>query len=76
LLSAECASNAHGSYLLVTVHPTPGGARVNDISGDLTADGRALPEWGLHLIDANLNMGNLIAIVGEETKTYLAGAHP
>jgi hypothetical protein len=76
LLSAECASNAHGAYLAVTLHPTPGGARVNDISGDLTYDGKALPEWGLHLIDANLNMGNLIAIVGEETKAYLATAHP
>jgi Protein of unknown function (DUF3089) len=72
LLSAECVSNAHGTYLAVTVHPTPGGARVNDISGDLTYDGKTLPEWGLHLIDANLTMGNLIAIVGEETKAYLA----
>jgi hypothetical protein len=26
----------------------------------------------LHLIDANLTMGNLVAIVGDETKAYLA----
>jgi hypothetical protein len=35
-------------------------------------DGKARPEWGLHLIDANLAMGNLIAIVDAATKAYLA----
>ncbi len=74
LLSAECVTNEHGSYLAVTVHPTPGGARVDNIPGDLIFDGKALPEWGLHLIDANLAMGNLIAIVGEQSKAYLADA--
>lgn len=72
LLSAECVSNEHGSYLAVTVHPTPGGERTNDISGDVVVNGQVLQDWGLHLIDANLTMGNLIAIVGDETKAYLA----
>jgi hypothetical protein len=31
-----------------------------------------LPSWGLHLIDVNLTMGNLLSIVGDETRTYLA----
>jgi hypothetical protein len=74
LLSAQCTSDEHGSYLAVNVHPTPGGARVNDIAGDVIVGGRPRPEWGLHLIDANLAMGNLIAIVEEETRAYLAGA--
>jgi hypothetical protein len=56
------------------VHTTPGGARVDDIAGDVIVGGKAQPEWGLHLIDANLAMGNLIAIVAEETKAYLAKA--
>jgi hypothetical protein len=74
LLSAECVSNEHGSYLAVTVHPTQGGARTNDISGDVVVNGKVLEDWGLHLIDANLTMGNLVAIVGDETKTYLSKA--
>jgi Protein of unknown function (DUF3089) len=74
LLSAECVVNEHGSYLAVTLHPTPGSARVNDISGDVVVNGQVLEDWGLHLIDANLTMGNLVAIVGDETKTYLAKA--
>jgi hypothetical protein len=74
LLSGECVVNEHGSYLAVTVHPSPGGARTNDISGDVVVNGQVLEDWGLHLIDANLTMGNLVAIVGDETKTYLAKA--
>ena len=72
LLSAECLTDEHGSYLAVTVHPTPGGVRTNDISGDVVVNGQVLQDWGLHLIDANLTMGNLVAIVGDETKAYLA----
>ncbi|MDP9089674.1 MAG: DUF3089 domain-containing protein [Pseudomonadota bacterium] len=74
LLSAACVSDDHGTYLAVTLHPTPGGARTNDISGDVMVNGQVYEDWGLHLIDANLTMGNLIAIVGDETKTYLANA--
>jgi hypothetical protein len=72
LLSAECLADEHGSYLAVTVHPTSGGVRTNDISGDVVVNGQVLQDWGLHLIDANLTMGNLVAIVGDETKAYLA----
>jgi hypothetical protein len=72
LLSAQCVQNEHGSYLAVTLHPTPGGARVNDISGDVVIAGKVAEDWGLHLIDANLTMGNLIALVGDESKAYLA----
>jgi hypothetical protein len=72
LLSAQCVLDEHGSYLAVTLHPTPGGARVNDISGDVIVNGQVLEDWGLHLIDANLTMGNLVTIVGDETKAYLS----
>ena len=72
LLTAECISDAHGVYLAITVHPTPGGARANDIVGDLIIAGQVQKNWGLHLIDADLNMGNLVEIVGEESAAYLA----
>ncbi len=74
LLSAQCVTDEHGSYLAVTLHPTPGGVRTNDISGDVVVNGQVWPDWGLHLIDANLTMGNLVAIVGDESKAYLAKA--
>lgn len=72
LLSAECVSNEHGSYLAVTVHGDGTGPRTSDIIGDVVVNGQVLADWGLHLIDVNLAMGNLVDIVGQESKAYLA----
>jgi hypothetical protein len=74
LLTAECITDSHGNYLAITLHPTPGGERANDIGGDVMFGGEIQKTWGLHLIDADLNMGNLVEIVGEESKAYLAQA--
>jgi hypothetical protein len=74
MLTAECVNNEHGSYLAVTVHPSNKGKRVNDITGDVVVGGKVQENWGLHLIDANLNMGNLVAIVGDEAGPYRAKA--
>lgn len=70
MLTAECVSNENGSYLAVTVHSDPAGHRANDIVGDVVVGGQVLPEWGLHLIDVNLSIGNLIDIVEQQSKTY------
>jgi len=66
LLSAKCASNEHGNYLEVTVHGNPADPRADDIAGDMT------PQWGLHLVDMNLTMGNLIDIVRQQAKAFAA----
>lgn len=72
LLSAECRSDGKHNYLAIIVHPTPGGARTNKIVGDVEINGKVLPDWGLHIVDLNLTMGNLIDIVRAEGRTYLA----
>jgi hypothetical protein len=73
LLTAKCASNDNASgYLEVTVHGDPNDPRVDDITGDIGIGTNVLANWGLHLVDVNLAMGNLIDIVGQETKAYLA----
>ena len=41
-------------------------------SGDVKAGGVVNASWGLHLIDANIAMGNLVDVVGAESKAYLA----
>ena len=38
------------------------------------ANGEVNASWGLHLIDVNLAMGNLVDIVREEGKAYLAAS--
>jgi hypothetical protein len=71
LLTAKCSSNENASgYLEITVHGDPADARVDDIVGDIGAGANVLANWGLHLIDVNLAMGNLVDIVGEQTKAF------
>ena len=69
LLTARCASNEHANYLEVTVNGNPADPRTDDIPGDL---GAAAANWGLHLVDVNIAMGNLIEIVGQQAAAYLA----
>jgi hypothetical protein len=71
LLTAECVSNDKGSYLAVTVHGDPSDPRVDDITGDVVIGGQVQADWGLHLIDVHLAIGNLIDIVGQQGKAYL-----
>jgi hypothetical protein len=72
LLTAECVSNEKGSYLAVTVKGNPADPRTDNIVGDVVVNGNVQADWGLHLIDAHLAMGNLIEIVHQQSKAYLA----
>ncbi len=72
LLSADCVSNAQGSYLEVTVNADPDDPRTDQISGDVMANGEINAGWGLHLIDVNLAMGDLVNIAGQQAKAWLA----
>jgi hypothetical protein len=74
MLTARCASNENATYLEVTVHADPSGRRTNDIVGDIGANGQVAADWGLHLVDVNLAMGNLVGIVGDQTKAWLRSA--
>jgi DUF3089 family protein len=71
LLTARCTSNENASgYLEVTVNGNPSDPRTDDITGDIGAGGNVLANWGLHLIDVNLAMGNLLDIVAQQTKAF------
>lgn len=76
LLTAECVDKNGFSYLEVHVAANPADPRTDDIAGDVIGvGGKPSADWGLHLIDANLAMGNLVDVVGAETKTWLARKH-
>jgi pimeloyl-ACP methyl ester carboxylesterase len=72
MLTAECVANEKGSYLAITVHGDPAGPRASDIIGDVVVGGEVQANWGLHLVDVSLAMGNLLDIVGQQSKSYLA----
>jgi len=65
-LEAECVQQGDFSYLALTVLSDPADPRVDDISGDLSAD------WGLHLVDVNIAMGSLVAIAETEASAFAA----
>jgi hypothetical protein len=71
MLTAECARNDNGTYLSVTVHGDPKDPRTDDISGDTIGDAR----WGLHLVDMNLFMGNMLDVVRSESRAWLKAHH-
>ncbi|MGE3958522.1 MAG: DUF3089 domain-containing protein [Vicinamibacterales bacterium] len=72
LLTAECRTNEHATYLDVTVNGNPADPRVDDIVGDLGAGQQVLANWGLHLVDVNLAMGNLVEIVAQQGRAFIA----
>jgi hypothetical protein len=65
LLKGQCTSNAFASYLEVTVERGPHSPASRDIQGDL-AEG-----LGLHLVDMEVAMGNLVDLVGQQARSYL-----
>ena len=71
LLSAKCVSEGDFTYLSVKVNADPADPRTDDINGDIVIPGGAiLKDWGLHLIDVNVEMGDLVALVDRQAKTY------
>ena len=63
-LSADCVSDGEFDYLELVIDSDPDDPRTDDIIGDLT------PEWGLHLVDVNVAMGDLVDLVGAQVATY------
>lgn len=71
LLTGECVSNDAGSYLAITTNANPSDPRTDEIPGDVVVGGNVMKEWGLHLIDAHVAMGNLVDVVAQQSKAYL-----
>jgi hypothetical protein len=64
LIEAECAETNGFVYLSLFVNGDPADPRIDDIRGDIT------PEWGMHLVDANVAMGDLVALARRQAKAH------
>jgi Protein of unknown function (DUF3089) len=60
----ECVHDGAFTYLSLTVEGEPADPRTDDIGGDLS------PEWGMHLIDANVAMGDIVDLVSAQADAY------
>jgi hypothetical protein len=45
-------------------------ARADDLPGDLSRGGRPSRDWGLHLVDVDVAIGNLVDIVGAQGRAF------
>ena len=48
----------------MTITTDPASPRVDTIPGDLT------PQWGLHVVDYNVALGDLVDLVGAQSAAY------
>ena len=67
MVDAKCVERGEFSYLEIHVDGDPTDPRIDDIGGDLT------PEWGMHLVDVSVAMGDLVDLVGSQARAYVAG---
>jgi hypothetical protein len=72
LITATCVHTGPFNYLSIHLNSDPASPRTSDIPGDIVFGGVTLKDWGLHLIDANLFMGNLVDVVGAESMAWQA----
>jgi hypothetical protein len=72
LISGECVSKDGFNYLSARINADPTDPRTDEINGDVGTGNMILKDWGLHLIDANIAMGNLVDVVDQQSKAYLA----
>ena len=71
LLHGECVERGGFSYLEITVAADPDDPRTDDIGGDIMTPAGPSAAWGLHLIDVNVAMGDLIELVRLQGQAFL-----
>jgi hypothetical protein len=69
LLHAKCAVAAGHSYLAISVGEGPESPVV---TAALMRAQAGSPGWGLHILDVNLALGNLVDLVGDQAKAWAA----
>jgi hypothetical protein len=65
LVSAQCVRNGEFDYLAVTVNADPADPRTDDIGGDID-----VPGFGLHMVDLDVAMGDLLGAVDAQIATH------
>jgi hypothetical protein len=70
LLSAACVRLGDHAYLAVSIRPEGVGAAT--LTRALHALDARAPGWGLHALDVNLALGDLVEIVGRQGRAWLA----
>lgn len=70
LISTECVTKDGFGYLAVTTNADPADPRTDTIVGDVVVGGAVLRDWGLHLVDMPVVMGDLVALAGTQAGVW------
>ena len=70
LISAECTTTGAFHYLAVTINADPADPRTDTIVGDVVVGDVMLKDWGLHLIDMPVEMGNLVELSDRQARAW------
>jgi pimeloyl-ACP methyl ester carboxylesterase len=70
LITTECVSNGDFTYLAMHVNAETKGARTHELAGEIIRPTGPDWSWGLHLIDVDHSMGDLVRIVGKQAAAY------
>jgi len=71
LVSAACVNQGPLGYLAVSVDADPDDARTDRIPGDVLLAGMPAPGWGIHIVDVNLALGDLLRLVEAQRDAFL-----
>jgi hypothetical protein len=73
LLTGACTAIGGANVLAIRTEADPADPRTDSIGGDVMVGGQVFEDWGLHLIDVNAVLGDLIVLGQEQGKAWLSG---
>ncbi len=76
LLSGECVDSDGAQRLAIRTDADPADARTDSIGGDVMFGGKIVESWGLHLIDVNAVLGDLVALAEAQGQAWRAKQPP
>ena len=71
LLNAECMERDNANILSVGINADPADPRTDTINGDVVTGGQVVEAWGLHLIDMQVVMEDLVDLAKTQGAVWL-----
>jgi hypothetical protein len=71
LLTGECMTRENANVLSVGINADPADPRTDTINGDVVIGTQVVEAWGLHLIDMQVVMEDLVALANQQGAAWL-----
>jgi len=72
LLSGQCVDDGGAQRLAIRTDADPADPRTDTIGGDVMFGTLLVESWGLHLIDVNAVLGDLVVVAETQGQAWLA----